>query len=162
MPDCGNQKTKSISYWLSNTATGNNMSLYPWQENILDQVMNGGVKPGQLTIMTSGRAMGKSHFTQQTISRLMDAINSIPISELVLSEGTVYGARYYCVAPVGGIWREMEDWCIDTYGTSTGSIWAESYSKQAPVAGERWYGNNRKFWFRKESDRTLFILRWSR
>jgi hypothetical protein len=133
--------------------------LMPWQENILDQVMNG-AKPGQISTMTSGRGVGKSHFTQQAIDRLMRDLNSQPISDLVLSQGTVYGSRYYCVEPVGGNWREMEDWCINTYGETTGSIWAEEVNKTTPVHGERWYGNNRKFWFRNEADRTMFILKW--
>ena len=31
----------------------------------------------------------------------------------------------------------------------------------APRPGERWYADNRKFLFRNEADRTLFILRWA-
>jgi hypothetical protein len=134
------------------------MRVHPWQEKIFDQITAGGFKPGELMIMGSGRQMGKSHFTQQTIDRLMRDLNSQPIEELVLSEGAVYGARYYCVEPVGGNWREMEDWCIKTYGKTTGSIWAD---KTTPESGERWYANNRKFWFRNEADRTMFILKWS-
>ena len=83
-----------------------------------------------------------------------------PIEQLNLGEGTVYGSRYYTVEPVGGHWRQMEDWCIDTFGSSTGSIWAEEVDKKIPQPGERWYANNRKFWFREEKDRTMFILRW--
>lgn len=134
--------------------------MYPWQENILNQVLNGGIKPGEMTIVTAGRQAGKSHFTAQTLKRLMDDINSRPIENLIPSEGKVYGSRYYCVEPVGGNWREMEDWCIQTYGSSSGSIWAEQVDKAVPLPGERWYGNNRKFWFRSEADRTMFIMRW--
>jgi hypothetical protein len=50
----------------------------------------------------------------------------------------------------------MEAWCQETFGSSTGSIWA---AWQEP--GERWYANNAKFWFREEADRTWFLLRWS-
>jgi hypothetical protein len=136
------------------------MKLHPWQEKIFDQITAGGFKPGELVMMGSGRQMGKSHFNQQTIDRLMRDLNSQPVSNLTLSEGTVYGARYYCVEPVGGNWREMEAWCIQTCGESTGSIWSEEKYKYAANPGERWYGNNRKFWFRNESDRTMFILKW--
>jgi hypothetical protein len=135
--------------------------MYPFQKNLLDKLISGCVKPGQLSIFAAGRQTGKSALTQQTIDRLMRDINSWPVTDLVLSEGRVYGARYYCVGPVGGNWREMEDWCISTYGVSTGSIWAQEVDKSTPLVNERWYANNRKFWFRNEKDRTLFILKWS-
>jgi hypothetical protein len=132
--------------------------MYEYQKKLWDQL--GGVKPGEMYVITSGRQVGKSMFTAQAIERLMRDINSQPVEDLVLSEGQVYGARYHCVEPIGGNWREMEDWCISTYGSSTGSIWAEQVDKLTAKPGERWYANNRKFWFRKESDRTLFILKW--
>jgi uncharacterized protein YheU (UPF0270 family) len=131
--------------------------LYPWQENILNQVMKGGIKPGEMTIMTSGRNIGKSHFTALAIKRLMDDMLNRPVEDLVLSEGTVYGARYYCVEPVGGNWARMEMWCHDTYGEAA-SVW-DAKNINWPDCG-RWYMNDRRFWFRDDRDRTMFILRW--
>jgi hypothetical protein len=119
-----------------------------------------GFKKGELMVMAAGRQTGKSYFTAAALKRLMDDINSHPISDLNLTEGRVYGARYYCVEPIGGNWREMEDWCIKTYGKTTGSIWAQEVDKTTPLVNERWYANNRKFWFRNEADRTMFILKW--
>ena len=136
------------------------MNMHPWQEKIFDQITAGGFKPGELVMMSAGRGVGKSTLNQQYIDRLMRDINSRPVEELVLSEGRVYGARYYCVEPVGGNWREMEDWCIRTYGKTTGSIWAQEVDKTTPLINERWYANNRKFWFRNEADRTLFMMKW--
>lgn len=130
--------------------------LEPWQERILK-----GFKPGSMQIISAGRRTGKSMFSAQALKRLMDDVMNRPIDNLVLSEGTVYGARYYCVEPDGGNWRKMEDWCIEVFGETTGSIWAEEVDKKTPEPGERWYSNNRKFWFRQEKDRTMFILRWS-
>jgi len=130
------------------------MKLHPWQEKIFDQITAGGFKPGELVMMTAGRSVGKSILNQQYIDRLMREINRRPIEDLVLSEGRVHGARYYCVEPIGGNWREMEDWCISTYG-AVGSVWA------LDPPSKRWYANDRRFWFRNESDRTLFILKWS-
>jgi hypothetical protein len=46
------------------------------------------------------------------------------------------------------------------FGDSTGSIWAEEVNKTTPTPGERWYSNNRKFWFRSERDRDWFIIKW--
>ena len=47
-------------------------------------------------------------------------------------------------------WVEMNNWIIDTMGSSNWS-----------VEHGRWVGSNRKYWFRDEADRTFFILRWS-
>lgn len=134
--------------------------MYPFQKDLLYKITSGGIKPGELMVISAGRQVGKSALTAQAIDRLMRDINSRSVTNLIPSEGRVYGARYYCVEPVGGNWREMEDWCISTYGETTGSIWAEEVNKTTPAPGERWYGNNRKFWFRNEADRTMFILKW--
>lgn len=77
---------------------------------------------------------------------------------MLLGHGTVYGAQYYTVAPPMGLmpWSDMSAWCIETFGPSTGSIWADI---QTP--SERWYANNSKFWFREEADLTLFLLKWN-
>jgi len=115
---------------------------------------------GRGVVQLTGRQTGKSMFTAQAIQRLMDDIRAQPITDLQLSEGRVYGARYYCVEPIGGDWRAMEDWCIQNCGETTGSIWAVEVDKTVPRPAERWYSNNRKFWFRNEADRTMFILRW--
>ena len=133
--------------------------LLPWQQKIVDKICSGGIKPGEMSIMSAGRQLGKSYWTAQAIDRLMRDLNSQPISDLVLSEGTVYGARYYCVEPVGGSWLEMESWCLDTFGNPGDRIWD---SGPAPLPAKRWYMNNRKFWFRTEKDRNWFIMRWSR
>lgn len=111
-------------------------------------------------MIISGRQLGKSHLTNQAFMRLWDDLHARPVERLVLSEGTVYGSQYYCIEPVGGNWLEMEAWVLKTYGESTGSIWSEEKYKHSAQPGERWYGNNRKFWFRDEADRIIFILKW--
>jgi hypothetical protein len=77
---------------------------------------------------------------------------------MLLGRGTVYGSRYYTVAPpmAGVSWHDMAEWCTETFGPTTGSIWA----KKTPEPLERWYQNNGKFWFRSEADQTWFVLRW--
>jgi hypothetical protein len=77
---------------------------------------------------------------------------------MLLGHGTVYSEQYYTVAPPmdGASWREIEAWCIETFGSSTGSIWGGGTN--AP--GERWYQNNAKFWFRSQADLSWFLLRW--
>jgi len=95
--------------------------------------------------------------SMKAIKRLMDDINNRPLEEIMLGEGKVYGSRYYTVEPVGGNWLEMEKWCIEVFGEGSRALWGE---KKAPEPARRWYANNRKFWFRNERDRTIFILRW--
>jgi hypothetical protein len=90
--------------------------------------------------------------------RLWNDVYTRPIEDLILSEGTVYGSRYYTVEPVGGAWPEMELWCHETFGP-TGSIWSET-KNLTPGPLQRWYSNNRKFWFREEKDRLVFVLKW--
>ena len=115
---------------------------------------------GRGMIQVTGRNPGKSIVSNMAaLRRLVDDIQNNPISQLILTEGKIYGARYYCVEPVGGNWLEMETWCLDTYG-STSSIWKETKSL-TPEPLKRWYMNNRKFWFRNERDRNWFILRWN-
>jgi hypothetical protein len=131
-------------------------ALLPWQQNVFDQITASGVKPGEMMVISAGRQTGKSMFTQQAIERLMRDLNSQPVSDLIMSEGRVYGACYYCVEPVGGNWPEMEAWCLDTYG-NPGSAWDKN---KAPEPNARWYMNDRRFWFRTERDRDWFIIRW--
>jgi hypothetical protein len=81
---------------------------------------------------------------------------------MMLSEGTVFGEKYYTVDPdikayepfwYHQDWHDMENWCKKTFGdTPKDGVWTPS---------SRWYMNNRKFWFKEEADRIMFILRWS-
>jgi hypothetical protein len=112
---------------------------------------------GKGVVQITGRQTGKSYWTSQAIDRLMRDIMQQPISDLVLSEGTVYGSRYYTVEPVGGNWKDMELWCGESFGDPGDKIWD---SGPAPLPAKRWYMNNRKFWFRNEKDRDWFIIRW--
>ncbi len=83
--------------------------------------------------------------------------------DIKLGEGRVYGARYYTVEPVAAWpynidWYSMIDWVEETFGPSKGSIWFDK--NIAPEAGQRWYVNNSKFWFRNKKDLEWFILKW--
>ena len=127
-----------------------------WQMNVLNKLQ--GIKPGELSMTMSGRAVGKSQMSSVAFQRLWDELHRRPVEDLKLTEGTVYGSRYYCVEPVGGSWHNMEQWCHDTFGEITGnSIWAE---EKAPSPAQRWYMNNRKFWFRDDADRLMFVMKW--
>lgn len=112
---------------------------------------------GKGMVMITGRQIGKS-VAQAAYKRLFDDIYNRPVEDLILSEGKVYGARYYCVEPVGGSWIDMETWALDTYGACGDNMWGEI---KAPEPARRWYMNNRKFWFREQKDRDWFIIRWN-
>ena len=47
-------------------------------------------------------------------------------------------------------WDKMGDWVVITFGNGD---WMTEHGL--------WVGSDRKYWFRDERDRTLFLLRWS-
>jgi hypothetical protein len=126
--------------------------MQPWQQKMLNTIS--GFKKGELMIATAGRQTGKS--TMDAYMRMWNDIRARPVEDLKLSEGKVYGSRYHCVEPVGGNWLEMEFWCLDTMGKN-GSAWDQN---KAPQPNARWYMNDRRFWFREEKDRMMFVLKW--
>jgi len=126
--------------------------IQPWQQNLLDNMTT---YKGQGMTQITGRQIGKSNM--QAYMRLWNDIHHRPVEELKLTEGTVYGSRYHCVEPVGGSWLEMQEWCIKHFGNSGKHIWG---SNEVPAPQERWYMNNRKFWFRNDADRLMFVMRW--
>ena len=125
-----------------------------WQMNVLNKLQ--GIEPSQLILTMAGRGSGKSHLTNQAFLRLWDDIHNRPVERLILSEGTVYGSPYYCVEPVGGSRTEMELWCMQAFGETTGSI----YGENVPEPAQRWYMNNRQFWFRDQADQLMFVMKW--
>ena len=125
-----------------------------WQIEMLDKMS--GFKKGELTMMTVGRRSGKSMLGSHAFQRLWDELHNRPVEDLKLTEGTVYGSRYYCVEPTGGSWRDMELWCSEHLGSAGDHIWGE----KVPEPRQRWYMNNRKFWFRDEQDRLMFVMKW--
>jgi len=131
--------------------------LEPWQQRALDEMKT---YKGKGFVQITGRGVGKSVLNTQmsAYKRLFDDVMARPLEDMLLSEGTVYGSRYYTVEPVGGNWFDMEVWCLDTFG-NTGSLWSET-KNLTPEPLQRWYMNNRKFWFKDIKDRDWFILRW--
>jgi len=128
--------------------------LYKWQEDFIDKMAK---YQGRGVVQITGRQTGKSAFSAQAIKRMMDDLYNRPVEELILTEQPVHGARYYCVQPVGGSWPEMEAW-VRTMCGDPGDMW-ESNDWCWPESA-RWLQNNRKFWFRNEADRTMFIMKW--
>ena len=69
--------------------------------------------------------------------------------------GKVFGQEYQTVAPMNaeGKWNDMMTWMVTTFGPTS--------KYELRPAGQRWYANNAKFWFRDQKDRDWFVLRWS-
>lgn len=131
--------------------------MHPWQKDLVTTMAKGEVK-----IMMTGRRVGKSMFSAQALKRLMDDLyKDRPVEDLILTEGKVHGARYFCVQPEGGSWTDMEAWARQTYG-DPGEIWPlKDTDDYGWPESNRWYMNNRKFWFREERDRDWFIIKWN-
>lgn len=127
--------------------------MYKWQQELIEKMTQ---YKGKGLVQITGRNVGKSAFSAQALKRLWEDIAWSPVQNIVLAEGKVYGARYYTAEPVGGNWREMEAWCYEMFGNAGDALWGE----KAPQPAYRWYMNNRKFWFRDEQDRMIFVLKW--
>jgi hypothetical protein len=82
------------------------------------------------------------------------------MNDLILNEGTVYGAQYYTVEPkmtwdpnwYNQYWQDMENWCVKTFG---------SKPKLVITPNARWYANNGRFYFKDREDQMMFVLKWS-
>lgn len=129
--------------------------MLPWQKDLLQSLE--GRKPGEMMVMMSGRRVGKSRINSMMYQAMKDYLNP-PLEGFDTTEKTVSGTQYYCVEPLGGNWVEMFAWAKTTYGDPA-DVW-EAHDFIWPDAA-RWYANNRKFWFRDEADRTIFLMKWS-
>lgn len=95
--------------------------------------------------MAAGRQFGKMH-----ASMLMDAISDFKRIDTGYSENQPkwpywVQPQYYSVTEMYNI----ELWVRATFGDI---LWADE---------GRWVGSDRKYWFRNELDRTLFLLKWA-
>ena len=123
------------------------IKLPKWQQDAIDKL---GVD-GRL-YMNMARQSGKSTMIKDWAKTLEQFVQGF---RLELSEGTVFGQKYYCVEPQGWIWRDfefkdMQAWCESTMERESDTI----------TPNLRWYVNGGQFWFRDETDRTMFVMRW--
>jgi len=104
-------------------------------------------------IMNMARQSGKSTILMDWAKTLEQFVQGF---RLELSEGTVFGQKYYCAEPQGWIWRDfefkdMQAWCETTMGREPDTI----------TPNLRWYVSGGQFWFRDEADRVMFVMRWA-
>ena len=79
--------------------------------------------------------------------------------EIVCGEQEYEGVTWYTVEASGGMFSERREWwnsamqyARETFRNET-SAW--------DVMNGDWLSNNSKFWFKRERDRTLFVLKMS-
>ena len=98
--------------------------------------------------MAAGRQFSKTDILD--VRRWIDEIN---VKRLETGYAEIQPKYPYWVKPLNysaDEWLKMEYWIVDTIGYSDWS-----------VEHARWVGSDRKYWFRDERDRTMFILRWA-
>jgi len=100
--------------------------------------------------MAAGRQLGKTDWITNMAKEWIDEIN---VKRLETGYADNQPKWPYWVKPLNysfGEWTKMGEWVTDTMGESD---WLKENA--------RWVGSDRKYWFRDEQDRTMFILRWS-
>lgn len=77
--------------------------------------------------------------------------------KLLTGEDFTYKQPYWAQPELGGLfssrWKRytaINEWCCKTFGESN-DAWKNP----------RWSASDRKYWFKYEKDRMLFVLRWS-
>ena len=101
--------------------------------------------------MAAGRQFGKTGLTPDQIW-WDDMWNNHPQLETGYAENQPKWP--YWVKPCnysGEKWLDMADCMVETFGDGN---WLNKNT--------RWVGSDKKYWFRDERDRTLFLLKWSR
>ena len=99
--------------------------------------------------MAAGRQFGKTDISNMA-KQWIDEIN---VKRLDVGYADNQPKWPYWVKPLNYSkkeWFEIGEWVVDTMGESD---WLKENA--------RWIGSDRKYWFRDEQDRTMFILRWS-
>jgi len=96
--------------------------------------------------MAAGRQFGKTGLTTIMSDAKWDATRRLDIGYAENQPNWPYWVQpqYY----TDSNWLEMNVWILETFGNTDWSV------------NGRWVGSDRKYWFRKESDRTFFILKW--
>lgn len=117
-------------------------------------------------VLYTSRNSGKTSI--KALSQILrDAFNTPEVlQKLVCAEVDRNNVTWYTIEPLisesfngrNYIWPKMEAWAKETFGEPADAWDTDNFIW--PVDG-RWFMNNRKFWFRYEKDRTMFVLKFS-
>ena len=97
--------------------------------------------------------MINNQITAKWVDEITDTIAQLTMKHLDVGYADNQPRWPYWVQPYyysAKEWLDMTDWMVAIFGPSDWLL------KNAPYVG-----SDRKFWFRDERDRTLFILKWS-
>jgi hypothetical protein len=100
--------------------------------------------------MLKKRAMSDARWVSELAEKWIDEIN---VKRLETGYADNQPKWPYWVRPYNYSepeWLQINVWIIDTMGNNN---WL--------TENARWVGSDRKYWFRDEQDRTMFLLRWS-
>ena len=94
---------------LRNTTAGISYPLLSYQRALLDRLQSGGSLPGEMSIITSGRQIGKSY-----LNALYSRVNpcneiSIPIGKVTKAKYKFTRANWYRVDQVSTL---QVNWCV--------------------------------------------------
>ena len=95
--------------------------------------------------MLKKRAMAQARWVN-------DVDSFLPVKSIDTGKAVLQPKWPYWVQPLGysqAEWFDMDQWIHRTMGDND---WSQN---------GRWVGSDRKYWFRDERDRTMFILKWS-
>jgi hypothetical protein len=95
--------------------------------------------------------MINSGFTAKWVVELTDTIAQLTMKRLDVGYADNQPRWPYWVQPYNYSrkeWDEMSVWMVKTFGNGD---W---------MMDGLWVGSDRKYWFRTEADRTMFLLKW--
>jgi hypothetical protein len=123
-------------------------NLYPFQQKLLTDIESGGVKPGEMMIITAGRQLGKSTFAQQ-YANLYNAIMDSPVK---IRWHKLPGRKLHAYAEVGprGFERGLRDSDMDEVQQW---LWTNIPTAKR-LSFDTWL-------FKEDKHITIFLMRWS-
>lgn len=122
--------------------------LYPFQKQLLIDIESGGVKPGELMIMMSGRQAGKTIFKQQ-YANMWNAIMDKPPT---IRWHKLPGRKLHAYAEVGprGFERGLRDTDMDDVQQW---LWTNIPTAKR-LSFDTWL-------FKEDKHITMFLMRWA-
>jgi hypothetical protein len=97
--------------------------------------------------------MTNKGFTAKWVDEITDTIAQLTMKRLETGYADNQTRWPYWVQPCNYSrkeWDKMGDWVVITFGNGD---WMTEHGL--------WVGSDRKYWFRNEADRTMFLLKWS-
>jgi hypothetical protein len=140
---------------IRNATEGISYPLMSYQQAMLDKLNNGGFKPGQMTLYSSGRQTGKSMYMNLLKTRYYgtNLCKEIVFPMKPEPKYKFSRAKWYVAELDWGQQTEVLEWCTQQFGPHS----------ENPDAWSRWC---HRAWteihFRDAKDYEWFLLRWGK